>query len=198
MCSSIPHSVDATLLTTISQNKKLSDDTDEVLALQGMNWFTRKAIGMATIYLHVKQYVDEAGITHIEIEQTATGGIKGTSENRILDWTPRPHEDHIFGKLSGKSHWVNIEDLDDNYLKEGWLTDDKERGGPNGELLIQNVVDAERGWTGNQVWGFAIIDGQRYYTRRVVVIKGKTVLKKRLVYTYQGTYDLEAADKDKK
>lgn len=42
---------------------------------------------MATITLAVKQYRDDDGVEHIDIEQTATGGIKGTTENRTLDWT---------------------------------------------------------------------------------------------------------------
>lgn len=54
--------------------------------LQGIGWFTRKAIGLATITLDVKQYRDDEGVEHIDIVQTATGGIKGTTENRTLDW----------------------------------------------------------------------------------------------------------------
>jgi hypothetical protein len=45
---------------------------------------------------------------------------------------------------------------------------------------------AEKGWTGNQIWGFAIIDEKRYYTRRVVISKDKEVLKVRLVYNWSG------------
>jgi len=65
------------------KNKTLSDDTDAVLALQGVGWWTRKAIGLATLTLHTKQY-EKDGVTHIDIEQTATGGIKGTTEYVIF------------------------------------------------------------------------------------------------------------------
>ena len=34
---------------TCYQNKSLSDDIDALLALQGLSWFTRKAIGFATV-----------------------------------------------------------------------------------------------------------------------------------------------------
>jgi hypothetical protein len=100
----------------------------------------------------------------------------------------RPHEDHIFGKLKARSRWVNTADLEDPFQKEDWLDGEEEKGGPNGELHIQNHADAEAeaGWTANQVWGFALIDGVRYYTRRVVVKKGDEVLKVRLVYNYKG------------
>jgi hypothetical protein len=44
---------------TYLQNKTLSDDPDDVLALQGMGWMTRKAISIATVTLHTKQYTDD-------------------------------------------------------------------------------------------------------------------------------------------
>lgn len=58
-----------------------------MLTLQGIGWIVRKAISIATITLDVKQYRDDEGVEHIDIEQTATGGVKGTTENRTLDWT---------------------------------------------------------------------------------------------------------------
>jgi len=38
----------ARLLTEV-QNKTIADDADKVLALQGVSWFTRKAIRLATV-----------------------------------------------------------------------------------------------------------------------------------------------------
>jgi len=72
-------------------------------------------------------------------------------------------------------------------LTDGWLTGDEEKAGPNGECFVESqVVNKEKGWDGLQIWGFAIIDGKRYYTRRVVVTKGDKVLKVRMVYNWQG------------
>jgi len=172
-------------------NKTLSDDTDPLLALQGIGWWTRKAIGLATITLHTKQYTGDNGTTHIDIDQTATGGLKGTSEYRELDWIARAHEDHLFGNVKARSRWLNLDvDLDrieDSFLKDGWLENDEERAGPSDEYHIQSMaVNEEKGWTANQIWGFAIIDGQRYYTRRVIVTKGDQAIKVRLVYNWQG------------
>jgi hypothetical protein len=48
------------------------------------------------------------------------------------------------------------------------------------------VNNEEKEWTAEQIWGFAIVDSQRYYTRRVVVKKGEEALKVRLVYNWQG------------
>ncbi len=104
-----------------SQNKTLSDDSDEILRLQGVSWFTRKAIAMATLYLDIKHFKDDSGIEHIDIDQTITGGIKGTNEHRILDWTERPHEDHVFGPVLSKSRRVTLDDVEREWLKKDWL-----------------------------------------------------------------------------
>jgi hypothetical protein len=182
----LPTSIDHQLITPL-QNKTLSDDTDAVLALQGIGWFTRRAISFATVTLHVKQYTDEAGNTHIDIEQTATGGIKGTTETRELTWTFNEHEDHIFGKVKGRSRWLGLDAVEDDYLKEGWLEGDEEKSGPAGELHIESYVENNgKGWTADQIWGFSIVDGKRYYVRRIVVKKGSEVMKTRLVYNWQG------------
>ncbi|KAF7889018.1 hypothetical protein EAF00_009318 [Botryotinia globosa] len=172
-------------------NKTLSGDTDAVLALQGVGWLARKAISVATVTLHVKQYIDENQVTHVDIDQTATGGIKGTSENRILDWSVGTHEDHLFGKIVGQSRFCTLEQAaefdDDAFLREGWLEGDEENSGPEGQRHVQSyAANEEKGWTADQIWGFSIVDGKRYYTRRAVIKKGKEVLKIKLVYNYQG------------
>ncbi|KAK0127231.1 hypothetical protein ONS96_006784 [Cadophora gregata f. sp. sojae] len=167
-------------------NKTLSDDTDAVLALQGIGWWTRKAISLATVTLHTKQYVEE-NITHIDIEQTATGGVKGTTELRALNWVEHTHTDHVFGTVKGKARWSSFQEIDDEFLKEGWLEGEEEAAGPEGEKHVESfAVNEEKGWTARQIWGFATVDGKRYYTRRVVVTKGSEVLKVRLVYNWQG------------
>lgn len=171
------------------QSKTLSDPTDAVLTLQGIGWLKRKAIGLATVTLSIKQYKDESGVDHIDIDQTATGGIKGTSEVRTLDWTDRSHDDHIFGSLVAKSRWLPNSgaewDALDDFLKQDWL---EEKVGPNGECFVQNsAVNESVGWFATQIWGFALINGVRYYTRRVVISKKdlSETLKVRLVYEKQ-------------
>jgi len=160
-----------------------------VLTLQGVGWLKRTAIGLATVTLAIKQYTAD-GAEHIDIASTATGGIKGTDEARVLDWTSRPHEDHIFGSLLSRNRWLDDKDAEwdalDAFLKEGWLD---ERVGPSGEHVIQNyVINEKAGWGAAQIWGFSLIDGARYYTRRVIVSKvdGSEVLKVRLIYDWQG------------
>lgn len=89
----------------------------------------------------------------------------------------------------GKSRWLDNKgaewDALDDFLKQDWLI---EPAGPNGEPFIQNYsVNDAVGWFATQVWGFALINGVRYYTRRVVISKKdlSEVLKVRLIYEKQ-------------
>jgi len=180
-----------------SQNKSQSDSVDPALQLQSVGWMTRKIIGLATLTLHVKQFVappsppaDPANppVTHIEIEQTGTGGMKGTTEKRCLDYTFRDHSDWIFGHVKGQSRFIKTEEIDDEFLKKGWLEGEEEAKGPNGEThIISHVESYDNGWTATQIWGFKNINGERKYVRNVVVKKGAERVEIQLVYDYLGS-----------
>lgn len=159
-------------------NKSLSDSADPALALQGVGWLTRKAIGLATVTLHVKEYVDDDGKTHVDIQQTATGGVKGTAENRTLDDTFREHSDWLFGNVKGRTGWVTSKDgITDEYLRKGW--EDAQT-----EFVVGYVESLDRGWTATQVWGFQEVNGERRYARNIVVAKGEERVEMRLVYDF--------------
>lgn len=160
------------------QNKTLSDSADPALALQGVGWLTRKAVGLASVTLHVKEYVDEAGLTHVDIQQTATGGVKGTTENRTFDNTFREHSDWLFGNVKGRTGWVASKDeITDEYLKKGWEQ-------AQTEFVVGYVESLDRGWTATQVWGFQEVNGERRYARNIVVAKGDERVEMRLVYDF--------------
>ncbi|KKY39915.1 hypothetical protein UCDDA912_g00068 [Diaporthe ampelina] len=159
-------------------NKSLSDSADPALALQGVGWLTRKAIGLATVTLHVKEYVDDAGLTHVDIQQTATGGVKGTAENRTLDDTFREHSDWLFGNVKGRTGWVaSREAIADEFLQKGWEP-------AQAEFVVGYVESLDRGWTATQVWGFQEVNGERRYARNIVVAKGAERVEMRLVYDF--------------
>ena len=168
------------------QNKSLSDSTDPALALQGIGWLTRKAVGLATITLVVKQYegppsppaeASAPPATHIEIDQIATGGLKGTSEKRCLDSTFREHSDWMFDTVKGRSAWVTPAEVEDAFLLKGW-----EPG--SAEHVLSYVESIGNGWTATQIWGFQVVDGERRYCRNIVVAKGSERVEMRLVYDY--------------
>jgi hypothetical protein len=181
------------------QNKTLSDSPDPVLALQGVGWLTRKAIGLATVTQHLKQSPttgeDGKPTTQIDIEQFATAGVKGSTEKRTLDWQYRGHTDWLFGTLQGRSRYntlnaileeskgKGIEEEDAKYLAEGWLKETEE-----GEIVESFVDNDGAKWTGWQVWGFAEINGERRMTRRFAIRRKNAdeVVRIRLTYDWVG------------
>ncbi|KAF3360272.1 hypothetical protein VdG1_01232 [Verticillium dahliae VDG1] len=154
-------------------NKTLSDSPEPALALQGIGWMVRKAVGLATLTLH-----------------TATGGVKGTTENRCLDLEFREHADWLFGSCRGQSDWRSPAEIEDEFLKKGWLEGDAESTGPQGKSHVcSHVENVDNGWTATQIWGFQEIDGQRRYARNIVVAKDDKKVEFRLVYDYLGEND---------
>ena len=159
-----------------------------------MSWLTRSAISLATVTQHIKHFPapdSSPGVYKIDIEQTVTGGFKASPEYRTTDWTERTHNDRIFGELVGRSRYVKPEDIEDamvggdkDWFAEGW---DEE-----GEKVQSWVENREAGWTACQVWGFAVVEGTRYYVRRVVVKKGEERIRARLVYNYVGELKKQA------
>lgn len=130
--------------------------------------------------LHIKQY-EEDGVTHIDIEQFVTGGMKGTTELRQLDGSERVHDDHVFGKCKGTSRWVNIADVEDPRLQQNWRPETLES-----ETVLSVVKSESAGWVAKQTWGFQDRDGKRYYARNIVVSKGKERREATLLYDYVG------------
>ncbi|ESA43767.1 hypothetical protein GE21DRAFT_140 [Neurospora crassa] len=178
-------------------NKSLSSDVDPGLKLQNMSYLTRKLITSVTLTLDIKQFsappsppadADSSApaVIHIEIDQTGTGGMKGTSEKRCLDNVFRDHKDWLFGHVKGQTRWVtSSEEVEDAFLKSGWLEGEEEKTGPNGETHVLSYVESYTdGWTATQVWGFKTIEGERRHVRNVVIAKGSERVELQLVYDY--------------
>lgn len=133
--------------------------------------------------LTIKEYVDDAGLTHVDVQQTATGGLKGTAENRTLDDTYREHSDWLFGKVKGRSRWAGsagsgVEELpDDAFLRSNW-EDGTE------EWVYGYVQSLDSTWTASQAWGFKVVDGERRHARNVIVEKGKERVEIKMFYDY--------------
>ncbi|KAH9984179.1 hypothetical protein BJV77DRAFT_1072342 [Russula vinacea] len=171
------------LSATWVMNKTLSDDTDAILRLQGVSWFTRRAISLATVTLYVRHYKDDDGIERIDIDQTLTG-IPGTSEHRILDWTLREHEDYLFGAVIGKSRRVKLDEIENEFLRDGWLPDTAESGAIN-SYVESDTPKSNTTWIAEQTWGFENIDDERRYVRHVDFVgPGNEHIQARLVYDF--------------
>lgn len=182
-------------------NKILSDNPDSLFALQGLSWFTRTAIGLATIILTIREY-KEAGKIHINITSLATG-LSSTRETRTMDWRDESHQDIVWGKVVQRSRMINLktgvfkpqepyDEVSKQFLQAKVLKDGKTPSRFEDDIALVHTYaknqDGGYGWTAEQVWGFEMINGKRYYTRRIVGrnATGDKIERVRLVYDYQG------------
>lgn len=168
------------------QSKTLSDDMGPSLELQGMPWIIRKAVSFATITGKLSQTKDADDVTCIQIAQTATGGIKGETEIHKLDGKDYPHSSGVFGTQVVKTGWVNLKSEDskdlEGWLREGWFEGDDNASPGN---IHVSVKHEKAGWTAQQVWGFAMIEGKRYFVKRFLVQKEAKDAKVRMVYEWK-------------
>jgi hypothetical protein len=187
------------------QNKSLSDSFDPVLALQGVGYMIRTALGFATITQHLRQSPttgeDGAPTTAITIDQVITSGLKGSVENRTLDWHFRGHTDWLFGTVEGRSRYSTLAKIveenkgkdhgfiteeDAKFLVEGWLKETED-----GEIVEAFADNEGSKWIALQIWGFAEIGGERRLTRRFAIRRKDRdeVVRVRMVYDYLGTLE---------
>ncbi|KAL4941565.1 hypothetical protein BDV06DRAFT_194252 [Aspergillus oleicola] len=91
-----------------TMDRNISDPTDPVLAMQGLSWFMRTTLSWVSVTLNAKQYPsadqpNQKQTQHIDVDNVVTGGVQGTSEQRVTDWSKREHSDAIFGRVQGQS-----------------------------------------------------------------------------------------------
>lgn len=139
---------------------------------QGVNWATRKILRMMPVTIEINQHTDDQGIERIDIENVIGGGATRTTEKRSLNWEQIETLNPTFGRLLSKSRCVELtsaagEKEKESYVWQGWVAELNEAG-----LIFSRVESVEHKWVQEQVWGFADVDGERRYIRRIVVEKG--------------------------
>lgn len=85
-----------------TMNKTISDSADKILELQGVSWLVRTAISYSTVTIHLNQYTDDDGVTHLDMETESTGGMTN-SEERSMRWEFKEATDKIFGHVRSRS-----------------------------------------------------------------------------------------------
>ncbi|KAL4940275.1 hypothetical protein BDV06DRAFT_213591 [Aspergillus oleicola] len=180
--------------------------------LQGVSWLTRKAISAANLTLHFTSGENEEQFPYLIMRQALTGGIPGSTEERIMDWVERQRSNHIYGDVLSRSKLVkglvngsgvikpeievqsSAKDADKikAFLTGGvpHLTSaegDGEKDKDHADLYIHDFGRSEKGgWTAEQTWSFEVINSQPYLTRRVAVVRGDEFELSRLVYRSSG------------
>lgn len=145
-------------------DKSISTPTENVLKLQGLGWVLRKAIGVATITLHIHTYSDteDAKILHVDIDQTVTGGIKGTTEIRVTDGKERDHKDHIFGNNKGQSFLTRGAKGEDGKVRPKFEVRSKV-GNEADDAKVAKFLRGEISTDGSASEGFVVDDeGEEY------------------------------------
>jgi hypothetical protein len=100
--------------------------------------------------LYIKHTKDADGVEKIKIDQTLTGGIPGSSEERILAWEEREVNDPTYGAILTKARRVKPSELDVEWLKMNWTADTAE----NGVVQIISKSDTPKSgytWSADQV-----------------------------------------------
>ena len=176
----VPNSITVQNLTgTYTLNRILSDSSQAVLKMQNINFLVRQAVQYSTITITLKQYTDSTG-QHLDQEQVSTGGIRNF-EDRLMDWAWTEKYNRIWGKVHGKSRYTRLDQVEDEWMRQGWSKECVE-----GQVVEGYVESATDSWSARQVWGFAVVEGERRHVRRVLAKKpGQEDQRIRLVYDWK-------------
>ncbi|KAI4848546.1 hypothetical protein E4T45_06291, partial [Aureobasidium sp. EXF-8846] len=148
----VPDSINLRNLSgTYNLNKSLSDSSDAALQMQGIGWLVRQAVKFSNVTLIVKQFVDENGLTHVDNEQITTGNVRNLEE-RIVDYQWREKNDRIFGKVNGRSRYVKLDEVETEYLKQGWDEQFLTQGDNEVIQVFVNSLGKKPNWSAEQVW----------------------------------------------
>lgn len=98
---------------------------------------------MSRIALHTFQQVDSSGVTKITIHNMASGGIKGTTETRVVDGDSREHTDYIWGHVKGLCRFMPTGDTTtDDKLSGDWSEETRE-----GECIVDETSAVDGSWS---------------------------------------------------
>jgi hypothetical protein len=67
-----------------------------------------------------------------------------------LDWTVRENNNGLFGPVLGKFRRVQLDELDNEYLRNGWLSDTEEHGAIDA-YTESDTPKSKKTWIANQV-----------------------------------------------
>ncbi|KAJ7108445.1 hypothetical protein C8R43DRAFT_187515 [Mycena crocata] len=166
-------------------NRSLSDydSLESSMEQQGVGYLKRKAVGLLSATTILKHYKDAAGVEHVDIEQQVTAGPSPKPESRVLDWVEQSIDSPLFGPIAAKTRRVTLAELDDDFLKNGWVAEIADTG------LIQSHTTStgDIKWSATQTWGIEEVSGDKRHVRHLKFTGPKgDAITIRLVYDYVG------------
>lgn len=129
------------------------------------------------------QYEDMDNITHINISPAVTGGFKGQDSSHVVDGVQRSREVPEFGEVFETCRWSDLDGVDDDFLREGWVHADGEESGAK-NLELEATMDKGTCML-KGVWGFMEFDGKRYHARKTTCTKNGKTAKCCAVYSWK-------------
>ena len=140
----------------------------------------RKAITSVPIATIIHERVNPGtGLTELDVESKPKAGLPGETSSYVLNGEPKEYKHSIYGKVRESIQWRKLEELDSDYLRQGF-----ESG--TTEVILSTMEHLENGTTTDIAYGFEVIDGVRYHTRRIFGKKGDEAILNRVVYDWVG------------
>ncbi|KAJ6028357.1 hypothetical protein N7540_003933 [Penicillium herquei] len=174
-------------------NRKLSDDPDQMFALQGVPWITRKALRFANLSLQISQSVsfsdvssdsatessseDGGSVTTLHVRQTVTPGSFNSDSSCPVNGLYQDMTVPIFGDIKMKLQYVGTDDVKNDLMRQSF-----EDACASKMVIDEGAENPKMGWSAHVLWGFENINGKRYFTRNVRTWKKDEIVVVRMVY----------------
>lgn len=126
---------------------------------------------MAPVTMHINQTKGADGVYRLTAKNMV-GDREMSAEERILDFQAREVDSPV-GKLQAQTEMTTVSAISDSFLSGGWEGDD----------IIHTFAEGPD-WTLEQVWGLALVGGEKRHVRRLVCIKGSERKEFTLVYDW--------------
>ncbi|KAJ5721695.1 uncharacterized protein N7483_009629 [Penicillium malachiteum] len=174
-------------------NRKLSDDPDQMFALQGVPWITRKALRFASLSLQISQSIscsdvssdsatespseDGGSVTTLHVRQTVTPGSFNSETSCVVNGQFQDMSLPIFGDIKMKLQYVSTDDIKNDLMRQSF-----EDACASKMVIDEGAENPKMGWSAHVLWGFENIHGKRYLTRNVRTWKNDESIVARMVY----------------
>lgn len=121
-----------------------------------------------------------AAVTTLHISQTVSPGSFDSEGSYPINGKAQEYSLPIFGNVSMQLRYMDTSEVSDESLRQK-LTE----ASPSKTVIDEVAHNQTKGWEARVIWGFELIDGNRYLTRNVITKKNDKYVKSRMVYNFQ-------------
>ncbi|CAG8024506.1 unnamed protein product [Penicillium salamii] len=185
-------------------NRKLSDDPDEVFALQGVSGIIRKVLKYARLSLEICQTTgpvespstdetrngdavvsSKSMVTSLQVKQIVNPGGFDSQGCYIVDGRMQDLTVPVFGTVRTQLKFVDIREIGDDSIRQAFEIANYS------EKVIQELAhdipkpsarDQSKTWEAEVIWAFENIDGKRCLTRNVSIVGAEKKITVKMIY----------------